>query len=92
MNSKEIILLRRLREVYKETIPIPSLKAKKRSRVMEEVNLVNCLIGNVNRRCECHHRQSSVMRWFVCNLRKTGIFIETWAAPKVGETMMAEEA
>ena len=50
LNSKEIIVLRRLREVYndEEIISIPSLKAKDISRVMEEVNLVNSLIDNVH--------------------------------------------
>ena len=88
LNSKEIIVLRRLREVYndEETISIPSLKAKDISRVMEEVNLVNSLIDNV------HIGDVNVTNFNVCSLRKTGIFKETWAIPKAGETMVAEEA
>ena len=49
LNAKEMDVLKKLREAFNsnKTVQIPSLKAKNLSMVMEEVNLVNSLIGNV---------------------------------------------
>ena len=49
LNTKEMDVLKKLREAYNsnKTVQIPSLKAKNLKRIMEEVNLVNSLIGNV---------------------------------------------
>ena len=54
VNDEERLLLGRLREVFKakRVSDVPSLKLRDQKKVMEQIYLVNGIVGNVARQCE----------------------------------------